>query len=51
MLRRTAYCATAAMLLLGGWSVPAKAGDMPGVTATEIKVGAVFGGLLNDDAK
>lgn len=42
MLRRTALKATAAALLLAGLSVPAGAADAPGVTATEIKVGAVF---------
>lgn len=42
MLRRTALKATVAALLLAGVSAPAAAGDAPGVTATEIKVGAVF---------
>ncbi len=42
MLRRTALKATAAALLLAGLPLPAMAADAPGVTATEIKVGAVF---------
>ena len=40
MLRRTALFAAAAAMLLA--NVPARADNMPGVTATEIKVGAVF---------
>lgn len=42
MLRRTALKATAAALLLAGLPAPVMAADAPGVTATEIKVGAVF---------
>ena len=42
MLRRTALKATAAALLLAGLPLPAMAADAPGVTATEIKVGAIF---------
>ncbi len=42
MLRRTALKATAAALLLAGLAAPVSAADAPGVTATEIKVGAVF---------
>ena len=41
MLRRTVLLATAAALLLVKMPAPAMA-DMPGVTATEIKVGTVF---------
>jgi ABC-type branched-subunit amino acid transport system substrate-binding protein len=42
MLRRTALLAAVAALLLARLSTPVMAGNMPGVTATEIKVGAVF---------
>ncbi len=42
MLRRTALKATLAALLLAGLPLSAMAADAPGVTATEIKVGAVF---------
>lgn len=42
MLRRTALKATAAALLLAGLPLPAMAADAPGVTATEVKVGAIF---------
>jgi len=42
MLRRTALKTAMAALLLAKLSAPAVAADMPGVTATEIKVGAIF---------
>ncbi len=42
MLRRTALFAAAAALLLIKAPTPVMADTMPGVTATEIKVGAVF---------
>ena len=42
MLRRTAVRAAVAALVLAGLSAPVMAEDMPGVTATEIKVGAIF---------
>ena len=41
MLRKTASLAAAA-LLLAGLATPSMADNAPGVTATEIKVGAVF---------
>ncbi len=41
MLRRTALKATVAALLLAGLSAPAAA-EMTGITATEIKIGAIF---------
>lgn len=42
MLRRTVLVAAAAAMLLAKVPAPAMADNMPGVTATEIKVGAVF---------
>jgi ABC-type branched-subunit amino acid transport system substrate-binding protein len=42
MHRRTALQATLASLLMAALATPAVASDTPGVTATEIKVGAVF---------